>query len=439
MPDLASARELAVRMRDIGVRAGRPTVCELTAHGLAARRRGRQRARGRRGVRDAARAAGPATSASSCSGRPRAWPCSPTSASSSRRAAGWPRRRSPRARRCARSSGCVEAQGGDPRLAERPWEVLETAPVVARRAGAASGLGGALRRARDRSRRDAPGRRARAQGGCHRPRGRASSCTPSRATRSRRASRSRTCFARDGRGGRGRGRRGARRLRLRRRSRRAPAAAARDDRLTVPELPEVETVRRRPAAAPHRARAQRGAGARPPADRRPSRRAVVAARLEGVRIEALGRRGKYLIAELDDGAALLVHLRMTGNLLLARRRRPASRRRFLRAWAQLDDGSYLAYTDARRFGTWRVAEDGAEAVARRQARPGAAGRLGGRRPGARVRGPPARPSRQRCSISASSPASATSTPTRRCGRRGSIRWHRPAGSRARASRACTQP
>ena len=31
MPDLASARELAVRMRGIGVRAGRPTVCELTA------------------------------------------------------------------------------------------------------------------------------------------------------------------------------------------------------------------------------------------------------------------------------------------------------------------------------------------------------------------------------------------------------------------------
>src|SRR5205085_3707197 len=31
MPDLASARDLAVRMRDIGVRAGRPTICELTA------------------------------------------------------------------------------------------------------------------------------------------------------------------------------------------------------------------------------------------------------------------------------------------------------------------------------------------------------------------------------------------------------------------------
>jgi formamidopyrimidine-DNA glycosylase len=127
----------------------------------------------------------------------------------------------------------------------------------------------------------------------------------------------------------------------------------------MPELPEVETVRRR--LLPHlsgRTLAEvevldyRLTDPEPPA--------AVAARLQGVRVEALGRRGKYLLLELEDGAALLVHLRMTGNLLWLASP-PAIAPRFLRARARLDDGSYLAYTDVRRFGTWLVAEDGAEA------------------------------------------------------------------------------
>ena len=88
----------------------------------------------------------------------------------------------------------------------------------------------------------------------------------------------------------------------------------------------------------------------------------MAARLTGSRVEALGRRGKYLLIELDDGAALVVHLRMTGQSAVAGRRRPMEAPPFLRARALLDDGSYLGYTDIRRFGTWRVAEDGAEAL-----------------------------------------------------------------------------
>jgi formamidopyrimidine-DNA glycosylase len=128
----------------------------------------------------------------------------------------------------------------------------------------------------------------------------------------------------------------------------------------MPELPEVETVRRR--LVPHltgRVLADveildhRLTAPEPPE--------AVAARLTGVRVEALGRRGKYLIAELDDGAALLVHLRMTGNLFWLPEP-PPEHPRFLRARALLDDGSYLAYADARRFGTWRVAEDGADAA-----------------------------------------------------------------------------
>ena len=82
----------------------------------------------------------------------------------------------------------------------------------------------------------------------------------------------------------------------------------------MPELPEVETVRRR--LVEHLVRRTlveveildyRLTDPEPPH--------AVAARLTGARIEALGRRGKYLLIELSDGAALVVHLRMTGNLL----------------------------------------------------------------------------------------------------------------------------
>jgi formamidopyrimidine-DNA glycosylase len=128
----------------------------------------------------------------------------------------------------------------------------------------------------------------------------------------------------------------------------------------MPELPEVETVRRR--LVPHligRTLSEveildyRLTDPEPPS--------AVAARLTGTRIVALGRRGKYLLIELDDGAALVVHLRMTGNLLWLPLP-PLEAPPFLRARALLDDGSFLGYTDIRRFGTWQLAEDGAEAL-----------------------------------------------------------------------------
>src|SRR4051794_40180669 len=128
----------------------------------------------------------------------------------------------------------------------------------------------------------------------------------------------------------------------------------------MPELPEVETVRRR--LVPHLA--GRTLAEVEILDHRltePEPLEAVAARLAGARIEALGRRGKYLLLELHDGAALLVHLRMTGNLLWLPAP-PEADPPFLRARASLDDGSYLGYTDIRRFGTWRVAEDGAETL-----------------------------------------------------------------------------
>ena len=88
----------------------------------------------------------------------------------------------------------------------------------------------------------------------------------------------------------------------------------------MPELPEVETIRRQlaPALEGAPARALRGPG---PALVRA--RAARGARdaLEGRAIERLGRRGKYLISSLEDDVHLVMHLRMTGNLLLSRRGR----------------------------------------------------------------------------------------------------------------------
>ena len=81
----------------------------------------------------------------------------------------------------------------------------------------------------------------------------------------------------------------------------------------MPELPEVETVRRR--LAPHltgRVLADVAILDHRLTDPEPPE--AVAARLAGGRIEALGRRGKYLLIELDDGAALTVHLRIARSL-----------------------------------------------------------------------------------------------------------------------------
>jgi formamidopyrimidine-DNA glycosylase len=65
------------------------------------------------------------------------------------------------------------------------------------------------------------------------------------------------------------------------------------------------------------------------------------------------------LLRLASGETLAVHLRMTGNLL----RRPAgdAAPRFVRAELELDDGSLVAYTDIRRFGTWELLRDAADA------------------------------------------------------------------------------
>jgi formamidopyrimidine-DNA glycosylase len=124
----------------------------------------------------------------------------------------------------------------------------------------------------------------------------------------------------------------------------------------MPELPEVESVRRslEPGLLGRRfERVQID-------DRRlvrPLEPLEVAAELEGERVLSLDRRGKYLIVRFESGRALLIHLRMTGSLLHVRNG-ALEDDPHRRAVVRLDDGSDVAYRDVRRFGTWLLVEPG---------------------------------------------------------------------------------
>jgi formamidopyrimidine-DNA glycosylase len=122
----------------------------------------------------------------------------------------------------------------------------------------------------------------------------------------------------------------------------------------VPELPEVETVRRRLAPLLEGRRIEHVEIADPRLTR-PHDRLETARELTGERITKLDRRGKYLIVRFESGRALLIHLRMTGSLRHgARGTLPDDLHR--RAVVMLDDASDVAYRDVRRFGTWLLLE-----------------------------------------------------------------------------------
>jgi formamidopyrimidine-DNA glycosylase len=125
----------------------------------------------------------------------------------------------------------------------------------------------------------------------------------------------------------------------------------------VPELPEVETIRAGLEPALTGRRLER-VEIRDPRLTRPFEPAEVAAELEGERVAAVERRGKYLVVRFESGRVLLIHLRMTGNLLHAQHGLGADDDPYRRAVVRLDDGSDVAYRDVRRFGTWLVLEPG---------------------------------------------------------------------------------
>lgn len=116
----------------------------------------------------------------------------------------------------------------------------------------------------------------------------------------------------------------------------------------MPELPEVETVRRGLGPLVVGRRIVEAWG-------HPSAKFASAALAVGPRVEAVGRRGKYLLLDLDDGRQLIVHLGMTGQL----RSRPSDDADpYVRAWWALDDGRVLELRDVRRFGRVAVVPAG---------------------------------------------------------------------------------
>jgi formamidopyrimidine-DNA glycosylase len=123
----------------------------------------------------------------------------------------------------------------------------------------------------------------------------------------------------------------------------------------MPELPEVETVRARLEPVLTGRRFEH-VEIHDPRLVRPYEPAEVAAELEGERVAAVERRGKYLIFRFESGRVLLIHLRMTGSLRHTSGDLAEDPHR--RAVVRLDNGSDVAYRDVRRFGTWLLLEPG---------------------------------------------------------------------------------
>lgn len=128
----------------------------------------------------------------------------------------------------------------------------------------------------------------------------------------------------------------------------------------MPELPEVETVRRQ--LAPRLiGRTVLEAGSHPSSKFTPARDVT------GGRITSDDRRGKFLLFGIDDDRELIVHLGMTGQLRFRTVRHgldpvepdpEADYLPYLRAWWALDDGEMLEFVDVRRFGRIRVVPAG---------------------------------------------------------------------------------
>ena len=83
-------------------------------------------------------------------------------------------------------------------------------------------------------------------------------------------------------------------------------------------------------------------------------------RLVGRTVEDIRRRGKYLLFSLSSGEILILHLKMSGFLLL--RPSPAKPEPYTRALFHLDNGAELRFCDQRRFGTIWLVKDEAEIV-----------------------------------------------------------------------------
>lgn len=96
----------------------------------------------------------------------------------------------------------------------------------------------------------------------------------------------------------------------------------------MPELPEVETIRRQLSGK------------------------IVGKKLNGKKISNIRRRAKVLIINFKDGSSLVFHLKLTGQLIFSGKPSKHTRKIF-----KFDDGSHLIFNDARKFGWWKEVKD----------------------------------------------------------------------------------
>lgn len=130
----------------------------------------------------------------------------------------------------------------------------------------------------------------------------------------------------------------------------------------MPELPEVETVRRglEPAMVGKRISI---ADVRRPDLRWPFPERM-AARLTGARVERLRRRSKYILGDLDTGETVLIHLGMSGRMTITppsgdvkdmlgdfHHLHPTPEKHD-HVVLDMEDGTRVSFNDARRFGSW---------------------------------------------------------------------------------------
>ena len=121
----------------------------------------------------------------------------------------------------------------------------------------------------------------------------------------------------------------------------------------MPELPEVETARRGLAGVFEGRRLTAVKALRP--DLRFPLPRGFSGRLEGRTVATLGRRGKFLLFGLDDGATLIVHLGMSGRFRIFDGPAPPLERHD-HVIFEIDGGATVRFNDPRRFGFMDIAE-----------------------------------------------------------------------------------
>ena len=115
----------------------------------------------------------------------------------------------------------------------------------------------------------------------------------------------------------------------------------------MPELPEVETIRRVVEPQIRGCAIENVLLQRPEIIAHPDAE-TLCKQLQGQVFSGMARRGKYLIFSLEGGARILLHLRMTGCLLVAQAECPAEKHTHIVFC--LNGGRQLRFSDVRRFG-----------------------------------------------------------------------------------------